>query len=135
MANTPRGRFTIDPLIHHPEARDDTTVLPPVDVYETTAAIVVVLEIAGADPGTIQVTREGNRITVVGERPEPTGQDKLRLYHMEIAYGRFERRVILPERLNLGEARAAYEHGFLRVTFEKEPERETDTRIPITGPR
>ncbi len=105
--------------------------VPPVDVYETETATVVVIELAGVPPDTIRVVKDGNLLTVSGERRERCDHAKLHLVHMEIAYGPFERQIILPEGLGSEAVRAIYQDGFLRIELPRATP-ETSGQIRIT---
>jgi HSP20 family protein len=110
----------------------DNAFLPSVDVYETARSVMVVVEIAGVDPQSLQVTLEEDIITIGGDRLERCEEPKLRLFHMEIPYGRFERRVMLPPGLGPEGARAVYEAGFLYIALPKDRQGPPAGRIPIT---
>jgi len=92
---------------------------PPADVYETEEALVVKIEVAGADPKEIAITVEGNSLTVRGYRRDGDQQAQLRLQHVEIRYGQFERIFMLPPNLNLSAMKADYENGFLIIHTPK----------------
>ena len=105
--------------------------LPAVDVFETRTTVVVVAEIPGADPSSLRVVKEGQILLIAGERREPPSDSKIRLFHMEIDYGRFEREIVLPEALGTEGARAVFEYGLLRVELPKRGPSGTRSRIPI----
>lgn len=90
---------------------------PQVDCVRTTdpPELTVVVEIPGADPDGIRIALEGRDLVVSGERPRPrvAGQ-----YHRsEIEYGPFQRRMALPDDVDLERTRAEYERGLLRIVL------------------
>lgn len=94
----------------------DSGWAPATDVYETAGHYVILMEIAGVDPGRIEVTLEGSRLRVRGERREPAPAEAKALLHlMEIDYGPFEREIELPEPPDAERIEAHYENGFLRL--------------------
>lgn len=120
----------IDDFPHHPVLAG-TTFLPSVDVYETAASIVVVVDIAGVSPDSLRVVLEGRELSISGERLERCHEAKQRLLHMEIDYGFFERRMTMPPGVGAATARARYEHGFLFVEMDKSSSGGPAGRIPI----
>lgn len=93
---------------------------PAVDVYETAANYIVLVELAGVERDHLEVTLEGQRLTLRGERPEPTsGDPKQHLHRMEIDYGPFLRIIDLPEPPDSDSVEAHYENGFLRVRIPR----------------
>jgi len=90
---------------------------PPTDFYETEAAHIVRVEIAGMRDEDFEVVLENNILFISGSRPD---LPEKRAYHqMEIRFGKFTTAVGLPEPVNVDEARAEYKDGFLTVTLPK----------------
>ncbi|MDO8491874.1 MAG: Hsp20/alpha crystallin family protein [Dehalococcoidia bacterium] len=92
---------------------------PAADVYETEAAIVVVIELAGVKETDVQVLLSRNSLIIRGER---TGSSKgRRSYHqMEICSGPFERALQLPANVNAETARASFGNGLLEIVLPKQ---------------
>ena len=104
---------------------------PNMDVYYSKAAeaMIVELELAGVDPGSVRLEAHERVLRIRGQRVHRRQAEKV-YQQMEIAYGPFERRVHLPLEIDAGEATAVYEEGFLRITLPIAPARES-RRIPI----
>ncbi len=91
---------------------------PPTDFYETDDAYVVRVEVAGMREQDFEVSLENNFLVISGVRPD---LPERRAYHqMEIRFGRFSTVVGMPGPVNVEEARAVYEDGFLVVTLPKQ---------------
>lgn len=94
---------------------------PQCDCFRTDdpPALHVVVELAGVDPTSVQVTATGQALVVAGrrERPRIAGA---RYRQMEIEYGEFERRVDLGEDADASRASATYERGLLRIVLPLE---------------
>jgi len=113
---------------------------PGLDMYETADSLVVKMEMAGVKPDqiNIELSADDRYLKVEGERLEAQEdhRDRLRCYHLEIYYGKFQREIQLPGnvRLNRDLIRAGYRDGFLVITLPKLagefPEKRT---ISITG--
>ena len=107
---------------------------PPVDVCETDSGYELVVEIAGVDPATVDIvaTDDGRTVTIAGTRAAVSAARRGRFLNLEIQYGRFARRVILPESIDRDAASASYRDGFLVITLPKRPS-PAKRRIPVTG--
>ena len=90
---------------------------PPTDVYETESSLIVKVEVAGMREEDIEVVMEDQVLILRGQRSD---QNERRAYHqMEIRYGKFEIAIGLPSSLDLEEATAEYNQGFLTIIFPK----------------
>ena len=94
---------------------------PPTDIYETDDSFIVVMDIAGVEPGEFTVSLDLGMLTVSGERRERASGR--REYHaMEVKVGPFERNFRLPRPVDPTSLRAVYEDGFLEIRLAKLPE-------------
>ena len=107
---------------------------PAVDCYRTTdpAEFVVVVELPGVDPDTVQVIAADRWLQVVGERRRPRAGKGGQIYQqMEIDYGPFERRIQLVDDVETENGAASYEQGLLRIVFPIAPRPAPRGRVPI----
>jgi HSP20 family protein len=102
---------------------------PHSDCYRTEdpPTLHVVVEIAGVDPGSVEVVASGKTLVVTGSRERPTAAGA-RYLAMEIDYGTFQRRVELGEEIDPARATASYDRGLLKVTLP------IAKRAPAEGP-
>jgi HSP20 family molecular chaperone IbpA len=92
--------------------------MPPTDVYETESSLIVNVEVAGMREEDFEVVVEEQTLMIRGVRG--TDQTERRAYHqMEIRSGKFEIAIGLPSGINLDEASAEYNLGFLTINFPK----------------
>ena len=91
---------------------------PAVDCFWTDEPpqLVVVVELAGVDPDSIELTVEERALTISGSRARPRVPGQV-YQQAEIEYGRFERRIPLDRDVDAAAATAAYEAGMLRITL------------------
>ena len=91
---------------------------PAVDCFvtEDPPELVVVVELAGIDPGTIELSVDERALTVSGSRPRPRVPGQV-YQQAEIEYGHFERRITLGRDIDAAAASASYEAGMLRITL------------------
>jgi HSP20 family protein len=111
---------------------------PAMDMYETSDALVILLDLAGVEADRTEVHAEPHLLVVRGvrrERRAPGRSDEQRSYHtLEIPYGRFERHVQLPPGLDTGEARASYHEGLLEITLPKRLARQVPISVEDATP-
>jgi len=108
---------------------------PCADVYETKAALIVKMELAGVRPERLNITLSADdRLLVIsGERGELESerQERIRCYQLEVYFGSFERQVALPSslRIDRDNIKAHYRDGFLVVTLPKRPDAPPEKRV------
>lgn len=107
--------------------------VPNTDVYATDAGLVIKAELAGMRSENLEITVEGNRLRISGDRPDGCRACKASFLVMEINYGPFESVLELPSGYDLGQAKAAYLNGFLRidVPLAAPPPHPKTTKVPI----
>ncbi|MEO5576508.1 MAG: Hsp20/alpha crystallin family protein [Gaiellaceae bacterium] len=91
---------------------------PAADCFctEDPPQLVVVVELAGVDPDSIELSVEERALTISGSRPRPRVPGQV-YQQAEIEYGRFERRIPLERDIDAAAASAAYEAGMLSITL------------------
>jgi HSP20 family protein len=95
------------------------TWTPNTDVYETADRLVVRMEVAGVDRDDIEITLTERLLVVRGYRRDPCRTSRCQFRQMEIDYGSFERRIVIPCSVNGNRARAVFDNGFLQVDLPK----------------
>src|ERR1039457_3417311 len=88
--------------------------VPNTDVYSTYNGLVIKVELAGMRSENLEITVEGQRLRISGNRPDGCRAPKASFLVMEISYGPFESLLELPSGYDLSQAKAAYVNGFLR---------------------
>ena len=76
--------------------------VPNTDVYATDSGLVIKVELAGMRSEHLEITVEGNRMRIAGNRPDGCRSAKASFLVMEINYGPFESVLELPEGLRSG---------------------------------
>ena len=108
--------------------------IPNTDVYSTGGNLVIKVELAGMRREDLELTVEGNRLMISGQRPDDGRSAKCRFLVMEINYGSFECVIEIPPGYDLGQAKAAYQNGFLRVDVPQATRTASKTTlVPITS--
>ena len=98
-----------------PDSSSESYWVPNTDVYVTDEGLVIKVELAGMKKEDLELTIEGNRLKISGQRPDGCRAPKCRFLIMEINYGAFESVIELPPGYDLPQAKAAYQNGFLRI--------------------
>jgi HSP20 family protein len=102
---------------------------PLLDVIETPQEILLLAELPGVDPATIDLSVTGNVLSLRGEKragDNPEGAGSLR----ERQFGPFHRQVNLPSEVNFDGVQAEVRDGVLKVRLPKQEEARRRT-IPI----
>jgi HSP20 family protein len=91
---------------------------PQCDCFRTDdpPALHVVVELPGADTGSVRVRAAGRALVVTGRRERPQVEGA-HYRQMEIEYGAFHRRLELGEDVYVSNASATYERGMLRIVL------------------
>jgi len=105
--------------------------VPNTDVYSTEEGLVIKVELAGMKSDSLEITVEGNRLRIAGNRPDGCRAPKCNFLVMEISYGPFESILELPPAYDLTRAKAAYLNGFLRIDVPVSQSVSKTTKVPI----
>lgn len=104
---------------------------PPIDVFETTAGLEVLVDVPGVPPDSLRVAVRRSTLLIVGAKLTVAAEAPR--YHMaERSYGRFARAVRLNGAFDAARARAITQAGELRITLPRiEDRRGRVLRIPV----
>ena len=69
---------------------------PPVDIVASDAVLEVTVALPGVAPENVRVRVEDSGLSVTAIRALPLNQRSTEIHRLEIPYGRFERRIVLP---------------------------------------
>jgi HSP20 family protein len=93
---------------------------PLINLYEDKDAVYVEALAPGVDPSTMNISVQGNTLTVSGEKRRVAGDVKPEAFHRsERATGKFVRHMQLPFEVDEEKIQAEYKHGLLHVTLPK----------------
>ena len=96
-----------------------TDCRPPIDVFETTEAVEVVVDVPGVSPDLLRVAVRRDTVLVVGVKLSPPSDGRARFHLAERAYGHFARAVRLGGAFDANRARALASGGQLRVVLPR----------------
>jgi len=105
---------------------------PPVDVFETTAGLEVVMDVPGVPPGSLRVAVRRSTLLIVGAKLTAGADATARFHLAERSYGRFARVIRLSGAFDAARARAVTRCGQLQITLPRiEDRRGRILRIPV----
>ncbi len=100
-----------------------TTLVPHTDVYEEKGQLVVKTELPGVTEKELEVTLEGDTLTIKAEKKEEVTEDATH-HTRERHYGKYVRSMTLPFHLNGEKISATLENGVLELRVPKAEEAE-----------
>ena len=110
--------FFVRPVAY--DGRGEVPVRMKVDVAEANGAYTITAELPGVKKDDIQVTIDGNQVTLAAEvkREREVAQDE-RVLHAERTYGKVSRSFTLPQEVDEAKAEAKFRDGVLELKLPK----------------
>lgn len=103
---------------------EDTGLWHPagLEVWEDGQNVYVEAELPGVKPEDVEVTLEGNVLTIRGQKKEKQEQKNVQYHYRQRRYGQFVQQFQLPSTVDGSKVTANLQDGVLRVQIEKRPE-------------
>ena len=95
---------------------------PRVDVKEEENRFVILADVPGVDPQTIQIDMDKGVLTIRGERSAEAPAEGSGYTRSERVHGKFERRFVLPDSADAEGVSASGKHGVLEIAIPKKPQ-------------
>ncbi|MFN8625474.1 MAG: Hsp20/alpha crystallin family protein [Candidatus Binatia bacterium] len=105
--------------------------MPTIESFVRDGELTVRADLPGIDPKAIELAVEGHRLVLRGDRRAKEERKENDYFYREVAYGRFERAVELPDGVDTDSIKATYHDGVLEVTM-KAPKELAGKKVPIT---
>lgn len=99
--------------------RNGMAFIPPAEIEETADAVHLKLEVPGMDAKDLDVQVSAEAVSITGERKSETKTDEKGWTRSEFHYGKFERVIPLPTRVQNDQVQAEYKDGILKVVLPK----------------
>ena len=99
----------------------DNSLVPHTDIYEEKDQLVMKAELPGIDKKDLDITLEGNRLTIRAEKKEEVKEGATH-HTRERYYGQYFRSVTLPYPVKEGEILATFDNGVLELRLPKAEE-------------
>jgi HSP20 family protein len=112
------NRLFDDALV--PTSRENgLSFMPAAELEETDEAILLKLEVPGIEAKDLDIQVTAESVAVAGERKSETKTEEKGMTRTEFRYGKFQRVIPLPVRINNQEVKADYKDGILHLTLHK----------------
>ncbi len=108
------------PMLHDLEM-NELMISPKFDVTENEKSIEITAELAGVNEKDLDVSVDGNLLTIKGEKKEEVKEDKKEYHLSERRYGAFLRSLPLPDGLETDKINASFKNGVLKIVLPKNP--------------
>jgi HSP20 family protein len=105
-------------------------LVPPLESFYRDGELVVRVDVPGIDPKALDISVEGDRLRVKGERQDSSEENKNGRSYREVVYGAFERTVTLPWDVDSDSVKASCKDGVLEISM-KAPEKVGAKKIPV----
>jgi len=99
--------------------------LPPMDISETEDSILIRAELPGLEVSDIDVSIQGDRLTIKGEKKREEEKKGEHFHCTERFCGSFQRSLRLPTTVRTDKVEAKFEKGILAITLPKTEEGKT----------
>ena len=96
-----------------------TAFMPAAEMHETPDAVYLRLEAPGMEAKDIDVQVTAQAVAITGERKSESKTEEKGLTRSEFRYGRFQRVIPLPTRIQNDKVEAEYKNGVLNLTLLK----------------
>ena len=101
---------------------------PQVEMFEREGQLVVHADLPGLTKSEVTVEILDDAITIAGERRSGKEEKGKGFYRSERSYGKFYRRLPLPDGVNVKDANATFDNGVLEITLDAPKRAETKRR-------
>ncbi len=92
---------------------------PHIDVYETSDAFVLKIELAGVKKENVKIQMTNRIVNISGKRDDDCEEVREHFHLAEISYGHFSREINLPDDLDSEAVSAGFKNGILRIFIPK----------------
>lgn len=114
------------------ESRNGIAFVPAVEMDETSEAVHLKLEAPGMEAKDLNIQVTAEAVSISGDRKSETKTAEKGMTRSEFRYGRFQRVVSLPAKVQNNKVQAEYKDGVLRLTLPKaEDERNKVVKVNL----
>jgi HSP20 family protein len=96
--------------------------MPALDISERKDAYLITVELPGVELDDVQITMEGNLLSIQGERHVANDSSEQQFHRIERRYGTFRRSITLPDHVMTDAVQATAGGGVLQIIVPKAEE-------------
>ena len=112
--------------------RETTVFRPSMDVTRTDGELVLTAELPGISADEVDVSLDGDILTIKGEKSEEREVSEEDRYIRERTFGSFSRRIVVPDGVSADGIDASFDNGVLTVRVALPDEKAIEPRrIPV----
>jgi HSP20 family protein len=112
--------------------RESGEFRPSIDVVRTNGNLVMTAELPGISPDDVDVSLDGDILTIKGEKTDEREINEADRYVHERTFGSFQRRMTMPDGVSSDAIDANFENGILTVQVTLPEEKDVEPkRIPV----
>ena len=113
------------------ERLERATISPPVDVLKEGDNLRIEMDLPGVNPEDVECSLAENVLTIKGERRKQEIEGRAGL--QERRFGRFERRITMPDDIDENSLEARFDHGVLTIAARLRSDGGQPRQIKIAG--
>lgn len=98
---------------------EDGKFMPAAEIDETDSTVELRIEIPGMKPEELDIQVSADSVSISGERKTETKAEERGITRSEFRYGRFQRVLPLPSRIENDKVEADYKDGILKLHMPK----------------
>ncbi len=91
--------------------------VPLLEAFAREGDLVIHADLPGVKLDEVDITLDGNTLTISGERKAASGEEEVNYYLREAPLGAFRRSVVVPEGVDADSIKARFENGVLEVVL------------------
>jgi HSP20 family protein len=92
---------------------------PKVDMVDRKKEVVVRAELPGVSKDDVEITVNGQYVTIKAEKKHEEKKEEDRYYHYEMSHGEYQRTLYLPDEIDDSKAKTSFKDGVLELTLPK----------------
>lgn len=104
------------------------TIKPSIDIIEDKQNFKIEIELPGMSEEDLKVKIQNSMLIIHGEKTISRKDEDKDYVSREICYGRYERKIALPDNIDANKAKATFKKGMLWVNFPKKEKSDNQER-------
>jgi HSP20 family protein len=103
---------------------------PAIECHLENSNLIIKADLPGIEAKDVNISVLGNELTIEGERKRDKKEEAGESFYQELPYGKFSRKMMLPDGIDADKVKTAYKNGVLEITMPA-PKQLVSKKIPI----